>query len=148
MKMIATAIPMCLLIVQAMLAPGANSSLIASSIHFAVRPKTSTARLQWPAFLFGLHHEVRRCDLPRRETNQMLTQRDVVEVVDCKKVVAIKWRRHPSPSLSPNTIAQIAQSKSEPRSHRVRARHLSAAVAVNAPAAERAADSVDRLPHR
>ena len=58
MKMLAAAIPMCLLVVQAMPAPGANSSLIAASIHFAVRPQTSTARLQWPAFLFGEHHEV------------------------------------------------------------------------------------------
>ena len=58
MKMLAAAIPMCLLVVQAMPAPGANSSLIAASIHFDGRPKTSTARLQWPAFLFGAHHEV------------------------------------------------------------------------------------------
>ena len=58
MKMLAAAIPMCLLVVQAMPAPGANSSLIAASIHFDGRPKTSTARLQWPAFLFGEHHEV------------------------------------------------------------------------------------------
>ena len=58
MKMIAAAIPMCLLVVQAMPAPGANSSLIAASIHFDSRPQTSTARLQWPAFLFGVHHEV------------------------------------------------------------------------------------------
>ena len=37
--MLAAAIPMCLLVVQAMPAPGANSSLIAASIHFDGRPK-------------------------------------------------------------------------------------------------------------
>ena len=58
MKMLAAANPLCLLVLQAMPALDADSSLIAASIHFDSRPQTSTARLQWPAFLFGVHHEV------------------------------------------------------------------------------------------
>ena len=42
-----------------MSAPGANSTAFpAASIHFDGWSQTCTARQQWPAFLFGAHHEV------------------------------------------------------------------------------------------